>query len=816
MILNKKIPHWYCRYILLSLWLLIFSLESYAQYTLQGNLFIQDQKKEPVIFANTYLLNTQKGTQSNLKGGFEILDVKEGNYTLVISAVGFEDIHKKIHVPSDSNLGGIEMKKSISLLPEVQVITHKSGKQIKKTGSVQLIDKKEIEKFNYTDINNLLAAKPGVSIQQEDGFGLRPNIGLRGSGTQRSAKISILEDGIPVSPAPYTAPAAYYFPTIGRMQSVEISKGSSQIMYGPITTSGAINFISSSISETFNLNASLSAGSFQTQNLHVNLSEFKGRFGYLIDVFKYSSNGFKNLADQNTGFDKTDYLLKFGYRSKETDRFNHSIYIKALFGHEMSNETYLGLTQNDFSANPYNRYLASRNDQMKTNNKQFSIHHTLEFSKSVQLITTGYLHFFDRNWYKLNDITDQNQERIKIASIVNNPTIYQEHYKALGGYSSNFTYRLKANNRAYSSKGVQTQLVKKFSAKTIQHTARLSVRYHFDDVDRYQWTDDYQMLSDQMSVINYGTPGSESNKVAYSKAFSGYLVDEINIKKLMLNVGLRVENIFAHQSDYGKQDIERTESDLVIKENAVFALMPGIGFHYAVDSSSSIFGGIHKGFAPPGYNPDTRPESSLNYELGHAIQKNRFKSELVLFYNDYANLLGSDLAAVGGQGSDNLFNGGSAQTKGLEYQLSYLFTLDKKAKLTLPIQLSYTYTDAFFENSFESDFDGWGDVVSGDRLPYVPKHQISTQISINYMRFSAHMTSRFISSVIAENSSDRPLYIPDYFTTDLSLHFALKPQIKLWTSITNISDEVYNVSVHPAGYRPGMPRAFLVGVKARF
>ena len=79
------------------------------------------------------------------------------------------------------------------------------------------LGKKDIKKYNYTDPNRILMGKNGISIVEEDGFGLRPNIIIRGASSYRSMSINLMEDGVLAAPAPYIAPAAYYFPTMARM-----------------------------------------------------------------------------------------------------------------------------------------------------------------------------------------------------------------------------------------------------------------------------------------------------------------------------------------------------------------------------------------------------------------------------------------------------------------------------------------------------------------------------------------------------------------------------------------------------------------------
>ena len=108
-------------------------------------------------------------------------------------------------------------------------------------GSGAVISNEDLEKAMDTDIAKILSAVPGMYMRTEEGYGLRPNISIRGTAIERSGKVTIMEDGVLVAPSPYTSSAAYYFPTTGRIHSVEVLKGPAAVSQGPQTIGGAIN-----------------------------------------------------------------------------------------------------------------------------------------------------------------------------------------------------------------------------------------------------------------------------------------------------------------------------------------------------------------------------------------------------------------------------------------------------------------------------------------------------------------------------------------------------------------------------------------------
>jgi len=735
-------------------------------------------------------------------------------FKLNISSVGYNT------VAIDTILGGDVLDISVVLIEKIFDLPQVVVESVSMTGGLSGIDytmgsahyigQKEIQKFSYTDINRTLRNIPGLNIQEEDGYGLRPNIGLRASGAERSSKITVMEDGILAAPAPYAAPSAYYFPTIGRMEAVEILKGSSQIKYGPYTTGGAINLISSPIPMTLGAHADFIVGSNDYRMLHANLGNSHQNVGYMVETMQYSSSGFKQLDnDGETGFNKEDYLAKVRFNTNPNAAIYQSLTFKIGQSTENSNETYLGLTDADFELTPTRRYAGSQKDNMRTKQNQLAVSHIIVPASFLDIRTAAYYNTFERNWYKLDKV-----DGVSIGSVLNKPEDYAQQLSAVRGETDLTGLLVKANNRSYTSKGVQTNLNFHFDSNAISHNLEVGLRIHKDEVDRFQWVDDYSIENGIMRLDNPGTPGSESNRISSANALASFAQYKFEKGNLMIAPGLRYEHISMSRLDYGKEDTERQGTSLSERSNTVDILIPGLAARYQLSESAKMFGGIHRGFAPPGSQDGAQPEKSWNYEIGFAKSEQRWSTQILGYFNDYSNLLGADLASSGGQGTDVLYNGGGAKAVGIEFEGSY--DISNNTAYRLPISFAYTYTKATFDGSFESEFEGWGTVAAGDHLPYVPKHQLSVSLSLEHSKWLVDIGARYSTEMLAvAGTFDQATPRTDEaFTVDFSTNYRITSSISAFVNVNNLLDNVYVVARRPAGVRPNLPRTFNIGLKA--
>ncbi len=774
-------------------------------------------------YVHVVVQGTTQGSVSDKHGRFTLSGLEPGEHRLITSMLGYSEGSITITVPAAAEVR-ITMEERVVDLPAFTVqnsMTNGSGPVRDKAGSLWYIGPREMQQFAYTDVSRLLRSVPGVNVQEEDGFGLRPNIGLRGAGPERTSKITIMEDGVLVAPAAYSSPAAYFFPTVGRMNAIEVAKGSSQVRYGPLTTGGAINFISTPVPERTRGMVAGWGGSYGLRNLHAHAGTEVDRVGVLVETFQQSAEGFKELDNAGaTGFEKGDHLAKLTWRSKPEARVQHAVALKANLTTETSNETYLGLTRADFGATPYRRYAASQKDRMEVRHDLLTAQYAIALPGGPKLVTTVYRTNTYRNWYKLDQVVDSSGTKVGIASLVDRPEDRPYAFGIVGGADSDDNALLvKANNRNYQSSGIQLIATHALEGEKAKHGFEVGVRLHNDFMDRYQWTDGYRMQQGTMLQTSVGRPGTESNRISSADAVASHFMYDLKVGGLGVHPGIRHEHIVLREENFGTQDPHRTGSNLKTTENTVDVIIPGISIDMDLATGTMAFAGVHRGFSPPGTNPETRPEASINYELGLRRTHKGTQLQVIGFYNDYSELLGSDLAAAGGGGTGDLFNGGRAQVSGLELFVEHDVLYSASERFRLPITVSYTYTDARFGSNFQSSFDAWGTVLEGDRIPFIALHQVNGRVALQWHRASIHMNATHMSPMATKTGpavdADRD-YIPSFTVLDIGATYRWATQLEVFATVQNLLNEAYVVSMVPAGSRPGMPRAVQGGMRFRF
>jgi len=688
------------------------------------------------------------------------------------------------------------------------------------TGSAFVVDENQLEQFEFDDIHRILQSVPGVYMREEDGYGLRPNIGLRGATTERSSKVAIMEDGILIAPAPYAAPAAYYFPLMSRMTQVEVFKGPSAIKYGPNTVGGAINMLSRSIAtenEGRKAELDLSYGENNYQKAHgyysqSNQSTKIGQYGFLVEALTVNSDGFKKLADGgNTGFYKNELLLKGNFIPSGTD--NYQIWqFKLGYSDEVSKETYLGLTDGDFNVEPYRRYAASQKDKMDWEHYQFQISHYIELNDQASLYTQAYRRDFDRDWDRLDSFnTNRSMQTILTSPDTGLNSLFMG---VLTGERDSLTVEesllFTLNDRKYYSQGIESKLLWDGRWLTGDLALDVGLRIHQDQVERNHRVDQYLMQSAKLVFAGQQQQTTTNNKDT-ATAVASYVNANLDFGEVNITAGVRIEYIDSETNDYLADHKNKTTSTVV---------MPGLGLFYQFTDDLGMLFGVNKGYVPnsPGQATDVDPEESWNYEFGLRYSSAAVQAEAIGFFNDYSNLKGTCTFSSGcDEKLDQEFNGGEVEVYGLEASLHTEFALTNY--LTMPINLAYTYTHSEFRNDFKSRFSQWGDVRSGDALPYLPENQLSLEVALQHQNWRIALLVKHVDAM--QEAAGINTELAGYSTEeiqqiDFSAHYQFNSSFKGYFKVDNMTDESAIVSRRPFGARPGKPRQASIGIKYNF
>ena len=675
---------------------------------------------------------------------------------------------------------------------EVRIIGSKADGLQRTPGSGTLVTKKEIERAAPLDLAEMLRRVPGVQARQEYGGGGRLDISVRGLDAGRSRRILMLEDGIPLAINPYSEPDMYFAPPVERMRGIEVVKGSGNILFGPQTLAGTINFLTLAPPDHRTVAADVDAGNYGYLRGLATYGDSFGAARYVVQVLHRRGDGFR---DQ--GFQSTNGLAKLAF---ETGESGEAI-VKLGFHRDESGSEDVGLTRGMYASEP-RRATLSPLSKLVLDRYDASLTHEQRISANTKLKTLVYGYITDRIWRR-QQYTRSPSATESYDRIVGDPTT--------PGAAIYFARGNRILDRSYAVVGVEPRFEHRMKTGDVSHTIEFGGRVLRESAH-------YQDRHGNYPESFAGELQSEEKHSGV--AFAGYIQDRIALSdELLLTPGVRVEHLSATRTILRRQSGTSSQDVFLEGSSDVNGFIPGVGVVYGTKKAHA-FGGMHLGFAPPrfassvsvaGVPQGVSAEKSLNYELGTRVAALPWlRGELTGFLSTYSNqviantTVDADATALSDAGATNIY--------GVESGITGLLGKALKLESIVDVGVRYTYSRATFRYGKNA----------GNLLPYAPEHSLNANLDVELRNgFGGQVASRYVGSQFAEEAnlvpedlSGRIGRIDGYHVVDATIHYRHRPSgLTFRLTGKNLFDSDFIVARRPEGIFTGGYQQFLFGIR---
>jgi Fe(3+) dicitrate transport protein len=676
---------------------------------------------------------------------------------------------------------------------EVRVIGQRADSLQRVPGSGTLVAKKEIERAAPLDLAEMLRRVPGVQARQEYGGGGRLDISVRGLDAGRSRRVLMLEDGIPISINPYSEPDMYYAPAVERMRGIEVVKGSGNILFGPQTLAGTINFLTLAPPDHRTLAADVDAGSYGYVRGLASYGDSYGGARYVVQVLHRRGDGFR---DQ--GFQSTNGLAKIAF---DTGADGEAM-VKLGFHRDESGSEDVGLTR-DMYRNEPRRATLSPSSRLVLDRYDASLTHEQRLSSSTKLKTLVYGYTTDRIWRR--------------QTYTRSPSSLEDYDRIVGdpsvpGGAIYFSHGDRILDRSYAVVGFEPRFEHRLKTGDVGHTFEFGGRLLRESAH-------YQDRQGDYPESYSGSAQSEEKHTGV--AVAGYVQDRIALREdLLLTPGVRFDHLTVKRTILRRQNGTSSQDVFLEGGEDVNGVIPGVGAIYGT-KAAHVFGGLHLGFAPPrfassvsvaGVPQGVKAEKSLNYELGTRVAPLPWlRSELTGFLSTYSNQV---IASTSADVADTtaLSDAGATTIYGFETGTTAMVAKLVKAEAVVDVGVRYTYSRATFRYGRNA----------GNLLPYAPEHSFNANADIELRSgWGGQVAVRYVgpqfsdeANTVPEDVTGRIGRIGAYAVADATVHYRHRPSgLTFRLTGKNLFDSDYVVARRPEGIFTGGYQQFLFGVR---
>ncbi|MEC7754589.1 TonB-dependent receptor [Roseivirga sp. UBA1976] len=779
--------------------LMLMFTQMYAQSNIKGKV-VDSTTGEAVFGASVMLSPSQQGTVTNVSGEFELPNVASGNYTLMVSMIGYVKLSQKVTVN-----GAVELL--LELVPDTRqlqdVIVTGTRANEKTPTTFTNVSAEEIEKQNLgQDLPFLLNWTPSVVVTSDAGAGVGyTGIRVRGSDPTR---INVTINGIPVNDSESQGVYWVNMPDFASStSSIQVQRGVGTSTNGAGAFGASINLLTNGVSSVPKAQVNTSVGSYNTQKynaiystgLLANNWAFEGRLS------RIASDGYIDRASS----DLESYYVSGGYFGKKT-----SLQLIHFAGNEKTYQSWWGTPEarlrNDAAgieeviAN--NGYNAQQAANLRNSGRTFNYylydnqvdnygqdHYQLHFSQNLAEgwnLNTA-LHYtrgagFFEEFKDDEDLVDYGLQEVTVGnSTISSTDLIRRRWLDNDFYG--ITYDLN-----YEASKVQATLGGAFNEYDGLHFGEVIwARYASNGDIRHRW---YESRSDKTDFNTYLKVNLQAT-------------EQLN---LFADAQIRTVRYRGKGTD---NDLRTIDFD----HNYTF-FNPKFGLTYNLSEQTALYGSFAVGNKEPNRSdiidavPGTAPshETLNNIEFGFRKRTARAAFEVNYYLMDYKNqlVLTGDVNDVGAGIRTNVpdsyrmgveLAGGMQVAEWFKWQAN--LTLSRN-KIKAFEEIIYDYGPAFDEfNEVRTQFNDTDisfspNVIAGAQLTFTPAQS-----------FEVSLLSKYVGDQYLDNTSNENRKIDAFFVNDVRFNYTLATRFIRQIDLSLLVNNIFNVEYESNGYTFG-------------
>jgi len=776
----------------LSILLIAVSLLVNAQFKLSGK--ITDVNGEPLIGASVQLKGTFLGVSTNQYGEFMLMNIKQGEYEIIVKYLGYKTMQQKVQVDKNIELD-IKMETKSLMSDEVIVVASRAKENTPVAQTT--LQKDDISRMNViADIPYQLELTPSVVATSETGTGTGySSMRIRGTSISR---INVTVNGVPLNDAVSQGVFWVNMPDFtSSVNSIQIQRGVGTSTNGTAAFGASINFQTMTLEPKPYANISSSVGSFNTfkENIAAGTGLINGKFAFDIRASKLNSDGYIQR-----GFSDHSSLYFSGTYYGEKDLLK----AVAIFGKQKTGITWWGVPNYMIDSmrnyNPAGEYIDDNGNQQfydgQTDN-YWQNHYQLMYSRTLNknLNVNATLHattgkgYYEQ--YKANDdFADYGLNSIKMDGItlINGEYIYTFPDSTI---SNSDIIRQKWLDNIFYGGTVNLNYRKNNIDATFGVAAS---NYNGDHFGEIKWSKFNTTIPNDYEW--YSNNGTKSDLSTFLK------VQYLLTTDLSVFGDIQIRNIKYTMSGYDD------DSQLLDQTNDWTFVNPKLGVNYQISQQQRIYASFAIANREParadlkealkeGGTKQPTYETLNDFEFGYQNRQAKYVFGVNAYYMIYSNQLVNtgELNSVGYPIMTNVKNsfrrgveliGGVQITSNFSWNANFTYSQNRIKNY---VEYSTHYDDNWVPTTEAKD-------LGETHISYSPEIIGASQLRYEPLNdFGINLTTKYVSSQFFDNTSSNARKLDAYLVNNLGFDYVFKfnngPKMSFQFFVNNLLDANY-------------------------